>query len=466
MKYFLATLIILITLPLVAQAEVRINEIAWMGVTGTSGQYGEWFELYNDGAEAVSLVGWGVYKGGGANVVFMLSKTIPAFGFLLVERITASMPDPVPGITDESGTFSNNGFANTGEHLVLKNDQEIVVHDLDFTGGWPAGDSTTKETMQYSENDWITAVSTPNLQNATIPESSVDTEEDPLSDTSGESGGEESSQETPATTVQTQGKKKSVKPPVVYEKNEPSIKVVAPSTVYQGMQYEYEGTVVLERGSPKKGAYLWNMGDGTVIRTDTLSTVRHTYEYPGVYTVTLAYHSAQEFTRALLRSSAVVTVVASTVELSLLNPSTLQIKNTAKTSIDMSGWRLYTPEGYAEFPLFTVLAPKGNIALPIDRVGLRTLTTATLKTKEGHMMAVLGMSEKTTQRVQSSARASPPLSFIPYASAAANDTVVPEEITPVYTAKTKDHRAIVIGAVVIVGILSLLLLERFIARSE
>ncbi|MFZ4500410.1 MAG: PKD domain-containing protein [Minisyncoccia bacterium] len=462
MKYFLATLIILITLPLVAQAEVRINEIAWMGVSGTSGQYGEWFELYNDSAEAVSLVGWGVYKDGGTKVVFMLSKTIPAFGFLLVERVTASMPDPVPGIADESGTFSNNGFANTGEYLVLKNEQEIVVHELDFTSGWPAGDSTTKETMQYADGSWITAVATPNLQNATLPEDSFDTEEDPLSDTPGESTGEE----TPATTAQSQTKKKSVKPPVVYEKNKPSLKVVAPSTAYQGMQYEYEGTVVLERGSSKKGTYLWNMGDGTVIRTDTLSTVRHTYEYPGVYTVTLAYHTAQEFTRALLHSSAVVTVVASTVELSLLNPSTLQIKNTAKTSIDMSGWRLYTPEGYAEFPLFTVLAPKGNIALPISRVGLRTLTTATLKTKEGNTMAVLGMSEKSTQRVQSSTRASPPLSFIPYTTAVVNDTVVPEETTPVYTPKPKDHRAIVIGAVVIIGVLSLLLLERFIARSE
>ncbi len=469
MKYFLAALIMMITFPLVAQAEVQINEVAWMGVTGSSGQYGEWLELYNDSAQAVSLSGWGIYKDGGTKVVFMLSDTIPALGYLLVERTTASMPDPVSGIDDESGVFSNNGLANTGEHLVLKNDTEAIVDELSFSGGWPAGDSTTKETMQYTEGGWITAVSTPKLSNADAPEGSSDEEHDPPSDTPDESAEEEGVEETPAVTTQhSTNKKKSGILPAVTSKNTPSIKVVVPTTVYQGVQYEYNGTVLLERGSPKKGTFLWNMGDGTVLRTDALSALRHTYEYPGVYTVTLAYHTATEFTRALLQSSAVVTVVASTVELSILNPQTLQIKNTAKTSIDMSGWLLYTPEGYAEIPLFTILAPKGNIALPIDRVGLTMLTTATLKTKEGNTMAVLGSTEKAPQVVRSSTRPQVPLSFIPYATAAVQDTAVPAEAPFVSGNQTQQNRTktIVIGAVVVVITLLLLFLERFMARAE
>lgn len=473
MKYFLATLIIAITLPLVAQAEVRINEIAWMGVTGTGGQYGEWFELYNDGAEPVSLTGWVLYKDGGAKSLIVLSQSIPADGYLLVERTTPSMTDPVPGIQDISGTFSNGGLANTGEYLVLKTADGSVVEELNFAAGWPIADSSTKDTMQWTGSVWVAAPGTPKAQNANAPSTPVIDEEivkeETVAVTEVEKTTEAVEESTQTNTSHKSSKDKTIKSlSLIYPKNDPRINFIVPGAVYQGVLYEYEGTVILEKSEPKYGNFVWNMGDGTVLKTDTLSSIRHSYQYPGIYTVTLAYHSAPAYIRPIIQASAVVEVMMPTITLTALNSGTLQIKNTANTSIDMSGWLLYTPEGYAELPLFTILAPKGNMALPIDRIGLRVLTTATLKTKEGNTMAVLGISEDRTQVVKRRSTTPAPLSFMSYAAAAEPFVEHTTEETAVLTPQTEQHRTktIVIGAVVAIGIALLLFLERFIARQE
>ncbi|HEY0979951.1 MAG TPA: lamin tail domain-containing protein [Candidatus Paceibacterota bacterium] len=455
MKYFLAALIILITLPLVAQAEVRINEIAWMGVTGTNGSFGEWFELYNSSDEAVNVNGWVLYKDeASTKKVIALSGSIPAGGYFVVERTTGSMPDPLPGIGDQSGAFSHSGFNNeNGEYLVLKDLSGAVVQKINATPSWPAGNSATKETMQWSGGSWITAAPTPRATNATQESSGMEHDEP-------ERGNNNSD------TVVTKKKEDRVRSlSKLYPKNNPHIALTLPGVVYSGVEYEYTGLVALEHSNPTKGNFVWNMGDGTIVKTETLSSLRHSYRYPGVYTMTLAYHFAPEYFKPLVQTSAVVTVAPPRIELSMLNSTTLVLKNTDETSIDISGWQLHTPEGYGEFPMFTILAPRGNMAIPIERLGFTTLSSAILKTSGGSEMAVLGSAQKT-QIVRSRSARTLPLPSISYAQADSSleeetDLVV-EETAP----QTRQHRTVVIGAVVIIGVLSLLLLERVIARSE
>lgn len=157
----------------VSTTYVVLNEIAWMGVSGN--QYGEWLELYNDGDTAVSLAGWKLYKDGTSTLVFTFSKAIPAKGFLVLERTTASHPDPLPDIADEAGAFGNGGFSNlpAGEHLVLVNAEGQVADALDFSDGWPAGDNDSKKTMQRLQGEWITAAPTPGKVNAPDPARSI-----------------------------------------------------------------------------------------------------------------------------------------------------------------------------------------------------------------------------------------------------------------------------------------------------
>jgi len=174
MKYFLScffgALFFYLIIPSQTVAAVRINEVAWMGTAAS--QYSEWIELYNDGASDVSLAGWTIYKTGD-ELLFTLSKTITAGGYLLVERTTASAPDAVPGINDESGSFSNGGLRNSGEDLTLKDQNGNPINILPYAAGWPAGDAKTKDTMQWTGEKWITAAATPDAINATVADSTI-----------------------------------------------------------------------------------------------------------------------------------------------------------------------------------------------------------------------------------------------------------------------------------------------------
>ncbi len=144
---------------------VRINEIAWMGVSGN--QYGEWLELYNGEDSSVNLAGWTLVKDGETMPIFTFTKEIAAHGYLVVERTTDSHLDPLDEINDEAGSFAGGGLTNLpgGEHLVLQDAFGRIVADLDFSAGWPAGDNDSKETMQWIAGAWTTARGTPGAEN-------------------------------------------------------------------------------------------------------------------------------------------------------------------------------------------------------------------------------------------------------------------------------------------------------------
>ena len=108
-RYSILTLAI-IAFPFFVQAQVRITEIAWMGTTES--QFGEWIELYNESSTDVPLKDWKLFEAGGDTIVFTFSKTIPAKGFLVLERTTGSVPDPLPSVSNEAGSFGGSGFSN------------------------------------------------------------------------------------------------------------------------------------------------------------------------------------------------------------------------------------------------------------------------------------------------------------------------------------------------------------------
>jgi hypothetical protein len=162
MKYILFFVVFFV--PIFARADVLISEVAWMGTTDS--QFEEWIELQNTGSESVSLSGWKIYKAGGDTLLFSLSGSISAGQYLLVCRTTASVSNPLSGSCDLSGTFGGSGLNNTSEYIILKNDSGNSVDEVNASGGWPAGDASTKQTMQKSGSSWITADGTPGQPNA------------------------------------------------------------------------------------------------------------------------------------------------------------------------------------------------------------------------------------------------------------------------------------------------------------
>ncbi|MBY0328791.1 lamin tail domain-containing protein [Patescibacteria group bacterium] len=462
MKYFLATLILTITLPLVAQAEVQINEIAWMGVSGTNGQYGEWFELYNSGNEPVDLSGWKLYKSGGEKLIYTFSGTIASGEYYIVERITASVPDPLVGIGNEAGAFGSSGFANTGEFLVLKNSEGIVVHTIDQSSGWKAGDATTKSTMQYSGAGWITATPTPGQLNssvATVPivvEQKNTTDSNPLYSTQqGDLGG-----------VRTKESQEKILPLLVRARKDPHIDFTFPTVVYTGNIYDFVGAVTLEYTTPSNGVFVWNMGDGTIIRTTENTPVRHTYRYEGIYTVTLSYFPTDRYGKAVIWATSTVIVHKADITIGILDSSTLSIKNNSNTLVDLSYWVITTPHGAGAVPDMTLLAPGATIALSTQTLSIGPLSRATLATINGTVVASTNNNTVTTVHTQNNSSRVLSSKVVPY-SVPLEPLSVPQEYEADDILHTKNStKNILIGGVIVVLLGSLLFLERFIAYRE
>ena len=101
MKYFLAiinTTFCLLGVYSISHAEVKINEIAWMGTVDST--YEEWIELYNTEADAVSLKGWKILKTGDVTLFEIKNEVqILGEGYFLICRTTTTLTNPLGGIS-------------------------------------------------------------------------------------------------------------------------------------------------------------------------------------------------------------------------------------------------------------------------------------------------------------------------------------------------------------------------------
>lgn len=452
----------MITLPLVAQAEVQINEIAWMGVTGTNGHYGEWFELHNSGNESVDLSGWKLYKIGGEKLIYTFSGAIASGEYYIVERTTVSVPDPLPGIGNEAGTFGSSGFANTGEFLVLKNSEGIVVHTIDQSSGWKAGDTTTKSTMQYSGAGWITAVPTPGQLNSSVAIIPRMTEQKNTS----ESNALYSTEEGSLGGVRTKESQEKILPLLVRTRKDPHIDFTFPNVVYTGNTYDFVGAITLEYTTPSTGVFVWNMGDGTIIRTTENTPVRHTYRYQGMYTVTLSYFPTENYGKAVIWASNTLTVRIADITINILDTGTLSIKNNSDTLVDLSYWVITTPKGSGVIPDMTLLAPGATIGLSTQTLSIGPLSHATLATINGTLVASINSGASTISKQNSSQRVLSSKKVLENTVPLESFTTLQEYETGDVSATKNPVKNILIGGVIVVLLGSLLFLERFIAHRE
>jgi hypothetical protein len=375
-----------------------------------------------------------------------MTKSIPSKGYLLVERTTASSPDPVPGINDESGSFGGSGFANTGESLVLKDADDALIQSLDFSSGWPAGDSATKETMQWNGTTWVTATPTPKA---------------PFS------GGSSDDDDVPPAPVVSAGATAWSAP-----KSTPHIELVIPKTVYATVLSEYSATTVLEYDKAYNGVFLWNMGDGTTYKNTVPTTVSHRYQYPGTYTASFAYYRTLYDTKPVLFESVEIVAHTPTVSLTIVPGKGFQFTNTDSVRVDISGWVIALSDRVISLPPFTIIPPKKTVLMPFSAFGISgTYTTATLETPERIVVGV-DKGEVVSQKtplVSYSSSSAPRISVYDTASnslaiASAADAFSTEEASS--TTKNPRSRMWIFGAVLVVVIGLFIFLEKIIASQR
>jgi len=145
---------------------IFISEIAWMGtvIDGATSTDAEWMELMNTGSEAIDLSGWTLNATDGTPEITIdetcANTVIPGNDFFLLVRTDDSILG-VPADCTYTGALENNPAA---ENLELRNAGGDLIDNVPATdsGGWVAGDNTTKETMtRTSSETWATAVPTP-----------------------------------------------------------------------------------------------------------------------------------------------------------------------------------------------------------------------------------------------------------------------------------------------------------------
>ena len=119
---------------------VVINEIAWMGST-TSITH-EWIELHNTTGSDIDLSGWTIDDDNGADIYTIVSGSILANDYFLIEDIEEATPILADAVIPVS-------LGNTGDSLILKDNTAQIIDTVNSTGGaWFAGDNTNKYTME------------------------------------------------------------------------------------------------------------------------------------------------------------------------------------------------------------------------------------------------------------------------------------------------------------------------------
>ena len=122
--------------------QVVISEVAWMGTVASAND--EWIELMNTTSSPVNLAGWTLRATDGTPSI-ALTGTINPYSYYLLERTADTT---VSNIT--ANQIYTGALGNAGEDLELLGTSGRVVDALGAfaVGAWPAGDNTTKATME------------------------------------------------------------------------------------------------------------------------------------------------------------------------------------------------------------------------------------------------------------------------------------------------------------------------------
>lgn len=319
--------------PFLVGANVRLNEIAWMGTDEKSDD--EWIEFYNDGTEQADISGWKLGWGGGKyEILFGKEKCtntiIPAGGYLLLGGSTGFS---LPGVTADC-VYPSLSLANDGVLLTL-NDLSTEIDRVDGSDKWAIGGSNEKpkKTAQLSPSGWVTAAATPRAANASessVPvgseENASTTEPAVFSDDEDESSVSGLSSHSSSVGIS----KTSVKTKVALSMARDRI-ALAGSPINFSAKYMDDAGKTLSGGS-----FLWSFGDGYSFAGQS---VEHSYDLPGEYIVIL--NSFYEGTEYVGRSKIVTVVPAFEIVAKEQDGKFYaEIQNRAQTEVNLKGWRL------------------------------------------------------------------------------------------------------------------------------
>ncbi len=357
-------------------ATVFFSEIAWMGTTVSSTN--EWIELFNDDDQSQSLDGWKIVSEDN-NISINLSGTISAKGYYLIERTD---DDSVPNASADLIATFGHGLSNDGETLYLKNDAGSTIESLNYATGWPAGDVSTKDTMQKSSGTWITASATPKTGSTSQSSTTTNTS------TTATGGG----LAAPSTTTSTV-KKEPVLP-------KEAVLISVPKSISVNLPIKLSAKVFGSWSEQiTRGYFVWSMGDGKSFTVNYLDKLSYHYERPGIYNVSLSYFVSQYQTEPTYIGSSTITVSKNVLSITK-DSDVLFIKNTGEDDVDLSQNTIVDSSHTFVFPFGMKIIAKAEIPITQTVTGF-SFVSPSLVSREGVVLASIAPIEALPVVVES-----------------------------------------------------------------
>ncbi len=336
-----------------AHADVVINEISWMGTVTSVND--EWIELFNNGTAPVILDGWTLQSSDGSPII-SLKGTLSAGGYMLLERTD---DNSVPGIT--AGVIYAGALGNEGETLVIKNNTEQVMDTVAMTGGWTAGNASTKETMQRSGSDWVTGTATPSAQN--ITNNTNNNSGSGTGNTGNTNSGGSNTTPTPIIIKPRDEEKDTIiqiEPDPVY-----SSRMITPDIFVQQVPLDFSSEVKKDGVyDTARGRFEWSMGDGSSFLFNKSTPFSYTYQEVGQYVITLRYYSNVFKKDPDTIHKKTITVIPAAVSITTNSTGTIILSNNSDNDIDLGNWKLKSEINEFTFPLFTILQKSSKVSIP------------------------------------------------------------------------------------------------------
>jgi PKD repeat protein len=361
MKHTFLLLFFLFLFPASALGAVFINEIAWMGTAASAND--EWIELYNNGSERIDLAGWRILDlvNGAPDITIgedCSTTSILAGGYYILERTD---DESVPGIAADC--LYVGALSNTSEHMQLYNSAGSVVDSINAVDGWPAGDNSTKETLQRYNSGWVTANATPRAVHA--PDGANE-EQGGAPEITAHTAGSDS---VPGETTGGGGDK-----PYVQPEDLPHITARAgedtSAVVGEEIQFHAEAWG-LTNEHLENARYIWNFGNGS---TGEGQNVLHAYMYPGSYVVQLSVSSGK------YAASDTLTVVVGKNQLTVSEvfpgpDGWIELHNAGFQQVHIGNWIVETSRHRFIMPRGTTISSQSFAALSAKTTGLVLLET-------------------------------------------------------------------------------------------
>jgi hypothetical protein len=365
-------------------ARIVISEIAWMGDSLSANH--EWIELLNLSAEIVTLNGWTLEALDGTPTI-SLSGTLGPGAYGLLKRTNNDTVAPeIPALAIYTGAL-----ANTGEHLIVRDESGALVFEINNASGWQAGDATSRHTMQRTESGtFITAPPTPGrATTASTGDGPPPITSPPPTTSPPPNTDPPPSQENDTLQEDIRASSRNVQEERIIAQSNPrdgyQARFTYPKRIVAGYPLTLEYHVEHEKNGPEwRGVFHIAFGDGKAFRHTRPEKIRYTYEEAGTYVMRFEYFYSEFDEDPILVIEEIITVQPFLLEVwydEILQKVTLI--NTGASIIPLDHLSVMDRTNRIWIPRGTLLAPQGSFSLLLPELfGSRT--------HEARMVTALG----------------------------------------------------------------------------